>query len=205
MNANTKPDTVQQNSPGREPDRKALARLLDGRSLVFVGMMGSGKTAIGKMVASALKVPYFDSDAEIVKAANMEIPEIFEKHGEPYFRSGEERVIERLLRDGPAVISLGGGAFMSGNTRSNIAEHAISIWLKGDIELLMGRVLKRPGTRPLLQTKDPRATLAELMKKREPVYALADIHVESSRESKSRTRDAVLRALEQTLQERRSD
>ena len=125
MNANTKPDTVDQDTSGKVPDRKALASLLDGRSLVFVGMMGSGKTAIGKMVASALKVPYFDSDAEIVKAANMEIPEIFEKHGEPYFRSGEERVIERLLRDGPAVISLGGGAFMSGTTRRNIAEHAI--------------------------------------------------------------------------------
>lgn len=173
---------------------------LGTRSIVFVGMMGSGKTAIGRLTAQALDLPYFDSDHEIVAAANMEIPEIFEAHGEAYFRSGEERVIQRLLNEGPAVISLGGGAFMSQNTRTAIAEHGISLWLTADLDLLMQRVMKRPGTRPLLQTADPRATLAALMEKREPVYALADIHVPSSKVSKNHTRDAVLAALEHNLE-----
>lgn len=173
---------------------------LGTRSIVFVGMMGSGKTAIGRLTAQALDLPYFDSDHEIVAAANMEIPEIFEAHGEAYFRSGEERVIQRLLNEGPAVISLGGGAFMSQNTRAAIAEHGISLWLTADLDLLMQRVMKRPGTRPLLQTADPRATLAALMEKREPVYALADIHVPSSKVSKNHTRDAVLAALEHNLE-----
>ena len=176
-----------------------LHEALGDRSIVFVGMMGSGKTAIGRLVAAALDVPFYDSDQEIVAAANMDIPEIFEKHGEPYFRAGEERVIQRLLSDGPAVLSLGGGAFMSETTRKEICEHGISVWLKADLELLMSRVLRRPGTRPLLNTPDPKATLTELKEKREPVYALSDIHVESSRISKAHTRDAVLAALKEKL------
>ena len=176
-----------------------LREALGGRSIVFVGMMGSGKTAVGRLVATALDIPFYDSDQEIVAAANMEIPEIFEKHGEPYFRAGEERVIQRLLSEGPTVLSLGGGAFMSEATRQAIAEAGISVWLKADIELLMSRVLRRPGTRPLLNTPDPKATLRQLQEKREPVYALADLHVESSRISKTHTRDAVLAALEEKL------
>jgi len=173
---------------------------LGTRSIVFVGMMGSGKTAIGRLTAQALELPYFDSDHEIVAAANMEIPEIFEAHGEAYFRSGEERVIQRLLNEGPAVISLGGGAFMSQATREAIAKKGITLWLTADLDLLMQRVMKRPGARPLLQAADPRATLASLMEKREPVYKLADIHVPSSKVSKNHTRDAVLAALEHTLE-----
>lgn len=176
-----------------------LREALGGRSIVFVGMMGCGKTAIGRLVAAALDVPFYDSDQEIVAAANMDIPEIFEKHGEAYFRAGEERVIQRLLSGGPAVLSLGGGAFMSESTRQAIIEQGISVWLKADLDLLMSRVMRRPGTRPLLNTPDPRATLTELKEKREPVYALADLQVESSRISKAHTREAVLAGLSKKL------
>ena len=180
-------------------DGSDLREVLGDKSIVFVGMMGSGKTAIGRLVAAALEVPFHDSDQEIVVAANMEIPEIFEKHGEAYFRAGEERVIQRLLSEGPAVLSLGGGAFMSETTRQAIREQGLAVWLKADLDLLMSRVLRRPGTRPLLNTPDPRATLRELQEMREPVYALADIHVESSSISKGHTRDAVLAALAEKL------
>ena len=178
-----------------------LTEALGQRSIVFVGMMGSGKTAIGKLLASILQLPFYDSDHEIVAAANMEIPEIFSRHGEAYFRAGEEKVISRLLAGGPAVISLGGGAFISPATREQIAKHAISIWLTADLDLLMHRVMRRPSTRPLLQTADPRATLAALMEKREPVYAEANLHIPSSKSSKNETRDAVIKALGEYLME----
>lgn len=178
---------------------RKIREALDGRSVVFVGMMGSGKTAIGRLVATALDIPFHDSDQEIVTAANMEIPEIFETHGEAYFRAGEERVIQRLLSEGPAVISLGGGAFLSEVTRKAVGDSGISVWLMADLDLLMARVMRRPGTRPLLKTDDPRATMAELMARREPVYALADLHVPSSRVSKNHTRDAVIAALADRL------
>ena len=188
-------DEVPDSSETQAVSSAAIVEGLNGRSIVFIGMMGSGKSAIGRLVASALGLPFFDSDHEIVAAANLEIPEIFERHGEAYFRAGEERVIKRLLEQGPAVVSLGGGAFLSERTRRRIRRNGISIWLMADADLLMSRVSKRPGTRPLLQTPDPRATLVDLMHKREPVYALADIHVESSRSSKNHTRDAVLEAV----------
>lgn len=174
----------------------AIRAGLGDRTIVFVGMMGCGKSAIGRMLASELDLPYHDSDAEIVTAAGMPIAEIFSRFGEDYFRKGEQRVISRLLSEGPGVLSLGGGAFLAANTREEIARAGISIWLKADLDLLMARVMRRPGTRPLLQTADPRATLADLLEKRTPVYALASIHVESSRLSKKLTNDSVLRALE---------
>ena len=174
---------------------QTIRNALDGRSVVFVGMMGSGKSAIGRLLAAETGLPYFDSDAEIVAAADLSIPEIFDRFGEDYFRKGEERVIARLLAEGPSIISLGGGAFLSEQTRKEIADHAISIWLKADIDLLLSRVRRRPGTRPLLAIDDPRATLVELVEKREPVYALADLHVESSRLSKKQTCDNVVKAL----------
>lgn len=176
-------------------DSERIKAALNGRSLIFVGMMGSGKTAIGRLVAAALKIPFYDSDQEIVTAANLDISEIFERHGEEYFRAGEERVIQRLLAGESAVISLGGGAFLSENTRKQIRETAIAIWLKADLDLLLSRVMRRPGTRPLLRTDNPEKTLAELMEKREPFYALADIHVTSSRTSKAKTRETVLAAI----------
>lgn len=174
---------------------RAITDALDGRSIVFVGMMGSGKSAIGRLTAAEIDLPYFDSDAEIVAAADMSIPEIFEKFGEDYFRKGEERVIARLLAEGPCIVSLGGGAFMSQPTRELIAAQAVSVWLKADVDLLLARVTRRPGTRPLLKTADPRATLAELVEKRAPIYAQADLHVESSRMSKKQTCDNVVASL----------
>ena len=135
----------------------------------------------------------------------MSISEIFERFGEDYFRKGEERVIARLLGEGPCVLSLGGGAFMSAETRGEIARNAISIWLKADIDLLLSRVMRRPGTRPLLAQGDPRAKLVELTEKREPVYALADLHVESSRMSKKQTCDNVLKSLQTWLEEHGAD
>jgi shikimate kinase len=183
-----------------DSEAQSIRDRLGTRPIVFVGMMGSGKSAIGRMVADELKLRFVDSDAEIVAAAGMSIPEIFAKFGEEHFRSGEKRVVHRLLAEGPLVLSLGGGAFMPQETRDEIAAKAISVWLKADLELLLSRVLRRPKARPLLQTADPKATLAELLQRREPVYALADIHVESSRLSKKETRDDVLRALAEWLE-----
>ena len=184
---------------------KSITSALERRSIVFVGMMGCGKSAIGRLTAAELGLPYYDSDVEISAAADMTIPEIFERFGEDYFRKGEERVISRLLAEGPSVLSLGGGAFMSESTREVIAGNAVSVWLKADIDLLMSRVMRRPGTRPLLATGNPRATLAELTEKRSPVYALADLQVESSRTSKKQTCDNVLKGLETWLAEHPGD
>lgn len=181
-------------------DVKAIRNALEGHNLVFVGMMGCGKSAIGRMVASALKLPFADSDIEIATAADLSIPEIFEKFGEEYFRKGEQRVVQRLLKDGPGVISLGGGAFIAEATRQAIRRNAISIWLTADADMLMTRLKRRPNSRPLLQTADPMAKLNELMKERDPIYRLADIHVESSDTSKHQTRDKVLEALARWLE-----
>src|SRR5665811_517885 len=142
---------------------KAIVDALGSKSVVFVGMMGSGKTAIGKIVAAALDLDFYDSDREIKKAADLDIPEIFEKYGEPYFRAGEERVIQRLLDNGPAVLSLGGGAFLSEATRNTCNENAVTVWLKADAELLLSRVMRRPTTRPLLKTENPRQTLIDML------------------------------------------
>lgn len=177
----------------------AIRARLGNRPIVFVGMMGSGKTAVGKLVASDLGLPFHDSDNEIVEAAGMSIPEIFERFGEDYFRAGERRVIARLLAEGPGVLSLGGGAFVSAETREEIRRHGVSVWLVADPDLLLSRVMNRPKTRPLLQTADPRATLVDLLEKRTPVYRLADIHVESSRGSKRQTCNAVINQLDDWL------
>jgi shikimate kinase len=176
-----------------------IRRNLGGRSIVFVGMMGSGKSAIGRLVASRLGMHFFDSDAEIAAAADMSIPEIFEQFGEAYFRRGEQRVIERLLNAGPAVLSLGGGSFLDPKTRALAKQHAVSIWLAADLDLLMHRVMRRPASRPLLQTANPRATLAELMELRRPFYEEADVLVESSRHSKTLTSENVIKALHMFL------
>jgi len=173
--------------------------MLGNRCLVFVGMMGCGKSAIGRMVAAALAVEFHDSDAEIEKAADMSVAEIFEKFGEEEFRRGEQKVIERLLGEGPLVLALGGGAFLNPETRSIIAERATSIWLTADIDVLLARVNRKPGKRPLLARGDPGEILAELSKARSPIYALADLEVASSRTSKTGTRDDVLYALHRHL------
>jgi len=160
------------------PDAAALIAALGGRSIVLVGMMGSGKSSIGRRLAARLAIPFVDADSEIEAAAGMTIPEIFERHGQPYFRAGEARVIARLLDNGPQVLATGGGAFMNRDTRAAIAAKAVSVWLKAELEILMRRI-KRRNDRPMLKTDDPAATLATLVAERYPVYAEADLTVHS--------------------------
>jgi len=150
-----------------------VKQLLNGRSLVFVGIMGVGKSTIGRRVARLLNLAFVDADAEIEQAADLNIAEIFEKYGEPYFRTGERKVIERVLNQGQQVLATGGGAFMDPETRKNIAANAISLWLDADIDLIMQRVSRRK-TRPLLQNPNPRKIIEDLMEARNPVYAKAD-------------------------------
>ena len=162
-----------------EPTAADLARkVLGKRNLVLVGLMGAGKSAIGKLVASELGMPFIDSDHEIERVSRMTIAELFEKYGEPEFRKLENRVIKRLLRTGPRVLSTGGGAFMNGDTRASIKAAGVSLWLDADLETLWERVIKRDN-RPLLKTENPKQTLENLMIARYPTYALADLAVKS--------------------------
>ncbi len=142
----------------------------------MVGMMGAGKTAVGRALAQKLGVPFLDSDHEIEAAANLTVPEIFERDGEPFFRKRESEVIARLLDEKPGILSTGGGAFLSEINRRNISDKGVSVWLNADLDLLWNRVRYKT-TRPLLRTQDPRATLAALYEKRVPVYKLADLSV----------------------------
>ncbi|MFB7146481.1 shikimate kinase [Agrobacterium deltaense] len=151
---------------------------LGRRNIVFVGLMGAGKSAVGRMVAQQLRLPFIDTDVEIERVSRMTISELFATYGEEEFRALETRVIKRLLRGGPKVISTGGGAFINDNTRRHITRGGISLWLKADLEVLWERVNKRDH-RPLLKTENPKATLAALMEKRYPIYAEADLTIES--------------------------
>jgi shikimate kinase len=153
-----------------------ISAALGTRSVVLVGMMGAGKSTIGRRLAARLRLPFLDADIEIAAAAGMPIPDIFETHGEPHFRDGEARVIARLLDGGPAVLATGGGAFMREETRELIRDKAISIWLKADADIILKRV-KRRADRPLLQTPDPAATIGRLIEEREPVYRHADLTI----------------------------
>ena len=145
---------------------------------MLIGLMGAGKTAVGRRVATRLGLKFVDADTEIEQAAGKSISEIFADHGEAYFRNGERRVISRLLGDGPQVLATGGGAYMDESTRAVISEAGVSVWLKGDLNVLMERVLRRDH-RPLLKTEDPEAVMQRLMDERYPVYASADITVMS--------------------------
>ena len=174
-----------------------LARL-GARSIVLVGMMGAGKTSIGRRLAERLALPFVDADHEIEVAAGMSVSEIFETRGESDFRIGEAKVIARLLGSGRKVIATGGGAFMNGATRAHIAREAVSVWLKADPEILMRRVRKR-ANRPLLRTADPEATLRALLAQREPVYQLADVTVESRDIPQEQVVDALVAALAHRL------
>jgi shikimate kinase len=167
-------------------------------SIVFVGLMGVGKTCIGRRVAQRLDLPFIDADREIQAAAGCTIPEIFERYGETHFREGERRVILRLLDNPPHVLSTGGGAFMDALTRERIRARAVSVWLRADLELMLKRVLRR-NDRPLLQVADPRAKLQELMALRYPVYAEADITVDSVDGPPEITLERVLAALDARL------
>jgi shikimate kinase len=155
-----------------------VARLAD-RSIVLIGMMGVGKSSIGRRLGARLGIPFVDADAEIETAAGMSIADIFARHGEAAFRSGEARVIARLLNNGPQVLATGGGAVMNPATRTLIQQKGVSVWLSAEFELLLRRISKRKAERPMLQTADPATTLRALLAEREPIYAQADLTVES--------------------------
>ncbi len=183
-------------------DRAEMAReRLGARAIVFVGLMGAGKTAIGRRLAQMLDLPFVDSDHEIEAVSRMTVPELFERYGEPEFRALEQRVIGRLLREGPRVVSTGGGAFMNAQTREAVTEHGVSIWLKASLDLLMERV-SRNQNRPLLRSADPRAVMERLMAERYPVYALADITVETRDATREIIAEETFRSLCDHLERR---
>jgi shikimate kinase len=179
------------------PARKAVARgFLPGRAVVLVGLMGAGKTKIGRRVAARLDLPFFDSDEEIEAAAGETIEEIFRNRGEAIFRDGERRVIARLLQGPVHVLSTGGGAFMDPQTRRIIAQRGVSVWLRADLDVLFARVSRRTN-RPLLKAPDPRAVLAELIERRYPIYAEADITIDSGDGPPDATAGRTIAALAQ--------
>jgi shikimate kinase len=179
---------------GAKPPEAAIVAALGRRSIVLVGMMGAGKSSVGRRLAARLAIPFVDADGEIEAAAGMTIPEIFSIHGEAYFRSGEARVIARLLDGGPQVLSTGGGAFINPKTRAAIRAKGISFWLKADFDVLLRRV-KRRSDRPLLKTDDPAETLKRLMDERYPVYAGADVTVHSRDVPHEKIVDEIIAAL----------
>ena len=192
------PETASPADASASRDAK-IAAALGTRSIVLVGMMGAGKSTIGRRLSARLRLPFLDADAEIEAAhAGMTIPEIFSAHGEPYFRDGEARVIARLLDSGPAVIATGGGAFMREETRGRIRSKAVSLWLKADADIIMKRV-KRRADRPLLQTADPAATVGRLIEEREPVYQHADLTIWSRDVPHERIVDECIEALRARL------
>ncbi|WP_176597685.1 MULTISPECIES: shikimate kinase [Sphingobium] len=175
--------------------KSAEARAKRG-PIVLVGMMGVGKSTVGRRLAARLGVGFVDADEEIEKAAGMTITEMFERYGEAYFRDGERRVIARLMDGAPKVIATGGGAFMQEETRALILDHALAIWLNADIDTLVDRVSRREG-RPLLKGKDPRVVLTELAAIRNPVYALCPIHVKSAAAPHDVAVDSIMEQLSQ--------
>ena len=172
-------DIAVKNDTEEQALASAILARLGGRSIVLVGMMGVGKSSIGRRLAARLGVPFVDADTEIEKAAGMSIADIFARHGEAYFRSGEARVIARLLDSGSQVLASGGGAVMNADTRAAIKAKGVSIWLKAEIDVLLRRVAKRKAERPMLHTDDPSETLRQLLIAREPFYAQADLTVQS--------------------------
>jgi len=180
------------------PQDAEIAAALGARSIVLIGMMGAGKSTIGRRLSARLRLPFLDADVEIEAAAGMSIADIFETHGEPHFRDGEARVIARLLDSGPAVVATGGGAFMREETRNRIRDKAVSIWLKAEAEIIMRRVRRR-ADRPLLQTPDPAATVDRLLGEREPVYQNADITIWSRDVPHEKIVDECIEALHAKL------
>lgn len=176
---------------------------LDGRSVVFLGMMGCGKSAIGKMVAKNLGLEFRDADMEIEMAAGRTVAEIFADYGEDEFRRVETRVIRRILEEGPVLLALGGGAFMAEETRKVIAERALSVWLNPSLNVIVERVGRRPKKRPLLRNGNPREIIQNLMEVRNPVYAKAQVHVGSDGGTKSEMRDMVLNMIDEHLETER--
>lgn len=183
-------------TPTRE-DR--LVQALGERPIVLVGMMGSGKSSIGRRLADRLGLPFVDSDVEIERDTEMTISALFKRWGEAFFRAGEKRTILKLLTHGPCILATGGGAFMDPSTREAIRQKGISVWLKADVEVLFDRV-KRRRNRPLLRTKDPKGTLAALLLQREPHYGQADITVMSDQQAHEVIVERLIEALENHLQ-----
>jgi shikimate kinase len=177
-------------------EAELVRQRLGQRPIVLVGLMGAGKTSVGRRLAEKLGIPFVDADHEIEAAAGKTIKEIFADHGEPYFREGERRVIQRLIGNGAQVLATGGGAYMNDETRQRIQELAIAVWLKASLPILMKRVMKRQD-RPLLQAEDPEAVMRALIDKRHPVYALADVTVESRDVQHGQMVNDVVRALAQ--------
>lgn len=180
--------------PDTQAARQTVLAHLGKRSLVLVGLMGAGKSAIGRRLSAALELPFVDADTEIERAAGETISEIFARHGEAYFRDGERKVIARLLEQGPQVLATGGGAFMNQETREKIAANGISIWLKAELAVLLARVGRRDG-RPLMRNADPKAVMERLMAERYPIYAEADLTVQSRDEPHDVVVAELLRAL----------
>nr|WP_139412572.1 shikimate kinase [Bartonella mastomydis] len=178
--------------------KRQILSSLDNQALVFVGLMGAGKSVIGRRVATMLDLPFYDSDQEIEKAAQLSITEIFKIYGEAEFRSLEQRVILNLIKKGPLVLATGGGAYINQDTRKAIQQNGISIWLKADLDILMQRVSKRP-TRPLLQTVNPQETMQKLMEQRYPLYAKANVTINSHKESPYSVAKNVIRSLQHYL------
>jgi len=176
--SNSSPDIHNMHAALPLPDAAALSALAArvDRPVVLVGLMGVGKSTIGRRLAQCLGTPFVDADDEVVEAAQMSIPEIFDRFGEAYFRDGERRVIARLMEEGHGVIATGGGAFVDPETRALVIENGLAIWLDCDIDTLVERT-SRKNTRPLLKTGDPRAILRDLKEQRSPAYAQAQIHV----------------------------
>ncbi len=184
------------NEVATAPQAAAIVAALGRRSIVLVGMMGAGKSSVGRRLAARLGLPFVDADSEIEEAARMTIAEFFEKHGEPAFRAGEARVIARLLDGGPQVLATGGGAFMSAETRALIRRKGVSVWLNAEIETLLRRI-KRRTDRPLLKGDDPAKRLRQLVSERYPVYAEADLTVLSRDEPHEAVVEEIVAALAQ--------
>jgi shikimate kinase len=185
----------------KDDSREGLSQIRDAlgsRSIVLIGLMGAGKTAVGKRLAARLDLPFVDADNEIETAAGQTVSEIFAEHGEAYFRQGERKVISRLLDACPQVLATGGGAFMNEETRANIEARGISVWLRAELRVLMKRVSRR-GNRPLLAGNDPEKVMRRLMAERDPVYAKADIVVESRDVPHEAIVSAVVDALAEKL------
>ena len=202
MASNTMTETIDPSLPETAPsggyDCATIVAALGARSVVLIGMMGAGKSSIGRRLASELGITFVDADTEIEKAAGMSIPEMFEFKGEEYFRSGEARVIARLLDCGPQVLATGGGAFMNAQTRALVRDRGVSIWLKADLEVLLRRV-KRRTDRPLLKDNDPAVTLTRLLEQRDPVYAEADVTIQSRDVPHETIMSEIIAALAQKL------
>jgi shikimate kinase len=183
-----------QHVPGPAAPEAAIVAALGTRAIVLVGMMGAGKSSIGRRLAQRLGIPFVDADTEIEIAAGMSVADIFAIHGEPDFRAGEARVIARLLDGGAQVLATGGGAFMNADTRAAIAAKGVSLWLKAEFDVLMKRI-KRRQDRPLLKTDDPAAKLQELIDLRYPTYRLADLTVQSREIPHDKIVDEIVAAL----------